>query len=315
MKIGFLVSKFPPVKRDLTTYDIAFAASSLGHEVYFLTLKSFSSKNSRINALTNKLPPMDLENRKQLLKVLPTLPRRRRSMQTLDALLLRHKSSGLNNVSHRTAREYAFHLKERGVFVMNDPLYLWFLSSKLSYLAFPQSIFPGKQLVSDNFDELYEFCRGELNYGGIIKPLNGSGGRGFFFADEKNLRSSLSTLLEKGAVVAQDYIPNEGDKRILLLGGEPISWYMRVSKDGPHNIQAGARPVRCDLTERDLEICEMIKDVLNKYGLHLVGLDVLGGYVGEINCENPGGTIRADKLIGTNSAQKIIKYIEKHIRK
>ena len=179
------------------------------------------------------------------------------------------------------------------------------------------NILPSKQFVSSNFEDLYLFCKENLNYNGVIKSLYGYGGEDVFLIEKKNLKNTLRALLKKGPVLAQDYIQNEGDKRILLLNGEPIGWYKRLAPVGEtlHNIHLGGRPFACDLSENDRKIIKLLRPILVKYGMVFVGIDILGNVLSEINSEVPGGTVRVDKLGGFQSRERIIQYLEKKVIK
>lgn len=318
MKLCFITNTVVK-KDDLTTYDLAVSALLKGHEVSFMNVTDFCSKNNDVygNVRTLKKKP---ENRTDLVKLLEQTPQAEANLQKMDAVFLRHKykkgSKILENY-HKATREYAFHLMEDGIFVLNDPRFLPFMSSKIATLGLDKSILPEKQLVSNDFNQLIAYCKDELKDEGVLKPLFGSGGNGIYFVEKKNLRNNIKALLEEGPVIAQSYIKSEGDKRILLLGGNPIAWYMRVAAEGEllHNIHAGGKPVKCDLSDRDKKIIETVKPKLVKCGMHFVGIDTLGGYLSEINSENPGGTVRADTMGGFNSRDKVIEYIEKKTKR
>ena len=317
MKICFVTNSLTK-KDDLTTYDLAVAALARKHEVYFLSVMDFFSENNNIFGNLRKVNKK-VEKRGELAEIISKTSTEKKNLRGIDLIFLRHKyKSGSKIIEnyHKLAREYAVHLLEEGIKVINDPRYLHFMSSKIATHGIDSSILPKKQLVSNNIGQLLDYCKNELNFEGVIKPMFGSGGEGIFFIDRKNLRNNLKTNLEKGPVIMQSYIPNEGDKRIIVLGGNPVAWYMRVAAEGEllNNIHAGGSPVKCDLSERDKLIVSKLKPKLVKYGMHLVGVDTLGGYLSEINTENPGGTVRADMLGNFYSRNKIIEYIEALIK-
>jgi glutathione synthase len=219
MKICFVTNTVVK-KDDLTTYDLAVSALSKGHEVSFMNVTDFSSRNNDVygNVRVVKKKP---ESRADLVKLLEQTPQAEANLQKIDALFLRHKyrkgSKILENY-HKAAREYAFHLMDDDVFVLNDPRFLPFMSSKIATLGLDKSILPEKQLVSNDFNQLMTYCKETLSYEGVLKPLFGCGGNGIYFIEKKNLRNNIKALLEEGPVIAQSYIKSEGDKRILVLG-------------------------------------------------------------------------------------------------
>lgn len=322
MKLCFVTNNISTKNDELTTYDMAFEAFKRGHPVYFAGVQDFHSEDNNIVGNLIKLEGVQnplLKKRSDLVDLIAQTNKENYEMEKMDVLFLRHKYKKRQKIPeelHKSVREYAFHLSEKGVFVLNDPKYLPFASSKLATLGLEKSILAQKQLVSCNFDQLYSFCDKKLNFQGVLKSVSGSGGDDIFFIDKKNLRNTLTKLLEGGQVVAQSYIQSEGDKRILLLEGEPIGWYMRVSgeKEGLHNIHAGGKAVKCDLSKRDYEIISKIRPRIIKYKMYFVGVDILGGFLSEINSENPGGTIRCDMLGGSNSRGKVIDFLESKVK-
>lgn len=320
MKICFVTNTHFAKNNELTTYDLAFAAYEREHEVFLITVLDFSSMGNDILGKVKVIKEKGIKSRKELVEKIDSYPTEKIKLSALDVLFLRHKYKSYQKIPeayHKTVREYAFHLSESGVKVFNDPKYLPFVSSKIATMGLDKLILPEHQLVSNDFEELQAFCKDILNYEGVMKNLHGSGGDDVFFIDKRNIRNNLNSLLRKSPVVVQSYIKNEGDKRILLLNGDPIAWYMRVAQEGEglHNIHAGAKPVACDLTERDLKIIDVVKPKLKKCNMLFVGIDTLGGYLSEINSENPGGTVRADYFGKFNSREKVIEFIESKIKK
>ncbi len=314
MKLGIITNTLSTRNEGLTTHDLAFGALIKGHEVYFIPVTSLSSDGRNTFSTAKKLTKEGILKREDLTHRLKDFPDFRLRLEDLNVLLLRHKfdSGSIPETYHKCAREYAFHLQERGVFVANNPQYLPFVSSKLSTIGISEEILPKHQLVSSNFEELYGYCKDKLKYEGVIKPLGGKGGEDIYFTEKKNLRNNLRSLLKKGAVMVQNYIPNDGDKRVLLLNGNAVAWYKRVAEEGEfiNNIHAGGKPVKFDLTDQDKKIIACLKPRLIQYGMVLVGIDILGNTLSEINSEVPGGTVRADKLGNFGSRDKIIEFFE-----
>lgn len=314
MRLGLITNTLSTRNEGLTTHDLGFAAAKRGHEVFLFPVTSLSYDGKNVFGLGTKLVVDEIPTREVMTRNLNTFPIEKVNLETLNVLLLRHKyeSGRIPESYHKYAREFAFFLQEKGVFVANDPKHLPFLSTKLSVLGIDSSILPEKQMVSNDFDELITFCKDTLKYEGVIKPLGGKGGEDIYFTEKRNLRNNLKSLLKKGPVMVQNFIPNDGDKRILLLNGEPVAWYKRVAQEGEfiNNIHAGGKPIAFELTPSDLKIISSIKPKLIQYGMVLVGIDILGEYLSEINSEVPGGTVRADKLGSFGSREKIIQFLE-----
>jgi glutathione synthase len=208
-----------------------------------------------------------------------------------------------------------------GVNVVNDPRALRDCNEKLFALQFPQCIAP--TLVSRDAGELRRFVaeHGEA----VLKPLDGMGGRGIFRvkAGDSNLNSMLETLLAGGPhgegrqlTIAQKFIPqiSAGDKRILLIDGEPVPYALARIPQGDEfrgNLAAGGRGEGVPLSERDLWITAQVAPELRRRGLRFVGLDVIGDYLTEINVTSPTCVRELDAQFGLNIAGLLFDAIEK----
>ncbi|CDZ76888.1 Glutathione synthetase [Legionella massiliensis] len=189
---------------------------------------------------------------------------------------------------------YMLELAEReGVLVANKPQSLRDANEKFFTTNFPQCC--PKTLVSRDINRLKDFWREQKNV--IFKPLEGMGGSSVFQVDEQG--RNLSVILEvltKGqtvSIMAQRYIPDistKGDKRVLLINGEPVPYALaRIPEKGElrGNLAAGARGEVVAITERDRWICQQIAPTLKAKGLYFVGIDVIGDYLTEINVTSP----------------------------
>jgi glutathione synthase len=207
-----------------------------------------------------------------------------------------------------------------GVQVVNDPQALRDCNEKLFALEFPQCIAP--TLVSRDPGELRRFVaeHGEA----VLKPLDGMGGRGIFRvkAGDSNLNSMLETLLAGGMhgegrhfAIAQKFIPaiSAGDKRILLVDGEPVPYALARIPQGDEfrgNLAAGGRGEGVPLSERDRWIAAQVAPELRRRGLRFVGLDVIGDYLTEINVTSPTCVRELDAQFGLNIAGLLFDAIE-----
>jgi glutathione synthase len=155
----------------------------------------------------------------------------------------------------------------------------------------------------------------------VVKPLDGHGGESVFLArgDDRNLNPILEavTRMETRPIMAQRYIPEirEGDKRVILLDGEPLGGTLRVPRDDEHrgNIHVGGNCVKIDLSPRDLEICRMVGPRVRRDGLYFVGLDIIGNYLTEVNVTSPTGVQEIDQLNGDNLEAKVVDFVEQGI--
>jgi glutathione synthase len=202
-------------------------------------------------------------------------------------------------------------------FLLNDPRGLREANEKLYAFHFPDLLPP--TVVTRRMDELRAFLAAQ---GGdiVLKPLDGFGGAAVFRVrsgdSNTNAIFEVSTHNGQRAVMAQRYLPEgkQGDKRILLLGGEPIGCLLRVPQgdDIRSNLAVGGKGVAAELTDRDRQICARLAPRLQQDGLHLVGLDIIGSYLSEVNVTSPTGIQSIDRLHNVRLENKVVDYIERH---
>ncbi len=180
----------------------------------------------------------------------------------------------------------------QGAKVFNEPSAVRDHSEKLSITEFPELIPP--TLVTRELDAVERFHQAHRDI--VIKPLDGMGGMGVFRvgADGLNLASIVETLGENGArtLMVQRFLPEiaQGDKRVLLIGGEVVPFALARIPQGNEirgNLAAGGKGVAMPLTEGEKRVAEKLAPILNQRGLFLVGLDLIGGYLTEINVTSP----------------------------
>lgn len=202
-----------------------------------------------------------------------------------------------------------------GARVVNDPRSLRDANEKLFTLQFPQCIVP--TLVARDAAELKRFTaeHGQV----VLKPLDGMGGRGIFRSHygDPNLNVLLETLTDNGRqlAVAQQFIPqiDAGDKRILLIDGEPVPYALARIPQGDEfrgNLAAGGKGVGVPLSERDRWIAAEVAPELRRRGLVFVGLDVIGDYLTEINITSPTCIRELDAQFGLNIAGQLFDRLE-----
>jgi glutathione synthase len=215
---------------------------------------------------------------------------------------------------------YTTHLlslaERQGARIFNKPDMLREFNEKLAIARFPQFTVP--TLVSCRMDEIKSFIaeHGDV----ILKPLDGMGGSSIFRVrtGEVNLNVILEVMTQLGTrtIMAQRYIPaiSAGDKRILLIDGAPVPYALAripVAGETRGNLAAGGRGVAQPLTERDSEIAQTLGAVLRDLGLFLVGLDVIGDYLTEINVTSPTGFVEITQQTDSNVASIFIDALER----
>jgi glutathione synthase len=206
----------------------------------------------------------------------------------------------------------------QGARVFNSPDAVRNHSEKLSITEFPQFIPP--TLVTRDIHAIRDFHR--LHHDIVVKPLDGMGGMGVFRigSDGLNLSSIVETLGENGAhtLMAQRYLPEiaAGDKRVLLIGGEVMPQALARIPQGSEirgNLAVGGKGLAMALTAREEEIANHLAPILAKRGLFLVGLDMIGGYLTEINVTSPTCFVEITQQTNLDIAQKWLTLLEKEL--
>ncbi len=203
----------------------------------------------------------------------------------------------------------------RRAVVLNRPDGILAANEKLYALHFPELM--TETLVARSIPLLVDFMA-KVSGDMIVKPLEGKGGEGVFHLrhDDRNLFSILeqSTLFGRRRVMAQRYLPavRQGDKRILLLDGEPIGALLRVpqERETRSNLHVGGRPVRTTLDDADRRIVAALASRLRRDGLFFVGIDVIGGWLTEVNVTSPTGVQEVNRLEGVRLETRILDGIE-----
>ena len=209
---------------------------------------------------------------------------------------------------------------QRRCFVMNDPKGLREANEKLYALRFPEQI--PQTLVASDRERLKGFMN-ELGGEMIIKPLDGCGGSGVFYLNQsdRNTNSILEAATDNGRklIMGQRYLPEirQGDKRVIMLNGEPLGAVLRVplETETRGNIHVGGQCVKTEVTVRDREICAALAPLLMADGLYFVGLDVIGGFLTEVNVTSPTGIQEINALDGVRLEIQVIDFVEQEAEK
>jgi glutathione synthase len=204
--------------------------------------------------------------------------------------------------------------------LVNDPRGLRDANEKLYALNFPA--WTPRTMVTADRDMIHEFCRAN---GGVamVKPLDGAGGMGVIQikTGDKNARAIVDMLTGEGRrlIIAQEFLPSvtAGDKRILLLDGEPLGAILRVPRGDElrSNIHVGGSVVPAELTDREREMVRSVAPRLRADGLVFVGLDVIGERLTEVNVTSPTGIQELGRFSGTRPSDRVIEWAETHARR
>lgn len=282
----------------LTAVKIYNEAYRRGYECYHFTSDDLFYKSGGVFAHARIVEFYPERTEKPFYKI---LSEETINLRDLDIFFLR-KDPPLNQ-EYITFTYLLEQLEAEGMLFINSVSAMRNSHSKLLTLKFPQYIAPC--LLTFNRDEIDAFIKEHKKV--IVKPLNASGGKGILILEhtDVNLNSMIDTVMVAydKLVMFQKFIPeavSEGDKRIILFDGDPVGAIMRRPAEGDFraNITAGGSFIKSELTDREKEICASMKPYLRENGLFFVGLDVIGGYVTEINATCPGALTHANIAYG-----------------
>jgi glutathione synthase len=239
-------------------------------------------------------------------------------VHSLDALFLRKDPPVDVEFLHAT-QLVELNGSHRAPLFVNSPAGIRDANEKLFALRF-SDLMP-ETMIARGFALLRDFISRHPE-GTILKPVDGFGGLGVVFLtpQDRNTRSLIEMLTRSGreAVVAQAYVPQSraGDKRIILVEGEPVGAVLRVpaADDNRGNMAAGGKPVKTELTAREREICKRLKPALLERGLLLVGIDILGDFLTEVNVTSPTGLVEIDALDHTSVEARVLEMTERLAR-
>jgi len=307
LKVAFQMDPIGPIDIDAdSTFRIALEAQARGHELFYYLPEHLSYREGRV--LARGWP---LEVRREKGNHFTLGDEAEIDLDDWDVVWLRQDppfDMGYITTTHLLERVHP------GTLVVNDPFWVRNYPEKLLVLDFPDLTPP--TLIARDLRTIRAF---KEEHGDIIlKPLYGNGGAGVFRLDpnDRNLSSlhELFTSLSREPLIAQKFLPavSKGDKRVILVDGEPVGAINRVPAAGEtrSNMHVGGRPEKVALTDRDREICARIGPTLREKGQVFVGIDVIGDWLTEINVTSPTGIQELERFDGVNTAQRIWQVIE-----
>lgn len=322
MKFAFIID---PIARLDPTHDtsVAFmeAAQTLGHEVWITQIDRLSVVQGKAWAFLERisLEPVKLgENRWIAVEnwysaEAPLF----QPLEAMDAVFMR-KDPPVD-----TAYLYATYILDyidpAKTLVVNSMQGIRAANEKMYALQFTKAI--PETIVTQDKSVIRQFL--EQKGTAVMKPLGGKAGEGILFLQvgDRNFNSlvEISTQQGKLPVMVQTYLPEakEGDKRIILLNGEPIGAVNRIPTGNEFrgNMAVGGRSAKTEITDREREICAQLAPTLQQDGLLFVGIDVIGGYLTEVNVTSPTGVREVDRLDNTRLGEQVIQWVAQRLEK
>ncbi|QSJ16010.1 glutathione synthase [Nostoc sp. UHCC 0702] len=321
MKLAFIID---PIHQLDPCHDTSVAlmeaAQSLGHEIWVTQANLLSVVESQAWAIVQQveLVPVELvEGRWVAANPWYKLSERSLiSLETMDAVFMR--TDPPVNDSYLYATYILDYIDQDKTLVINSPSGIRGANEKMYALQFTKAI--PETIVSADKQFIRQFV--EAKKATILKPLGNKAGEGILFlqSGDRNFNSivELSTLQGRVPVMVQTYLPEakQGDKRIILLDGEPIGALNRLSSgnDFRNNMATGGTVAQTEITPREHEICAQLSEQLREDGLIFVGIDVIGGYLTEVNVTSPTGIREIDRLNGTRLGDQVIKWVEQTLQ-
>jgi len=282
-----------------TTFLMMWEAQQRGHRLWFYTPDKLSMEDGRVFARAQPLTLTKTQGAHAELGQTVLLDMK----DDVDVVLMRQDPPF--DMAYITATHFLEKVHPHTL-VVNNPAEVRNAPEKLFVTDFP-GVQPPTLITSDH-EAIYDF---RARHGDIVlKPLYGGGGSGVarLLADDPNLDAllELHAMIGREQVIAQKFVPavSKGDKRILLVHGEPVGAVNRVPAAGQvrSNLRVGGRAEAVDLTPRDLELCAIIGPELKRRGLLFVGIDVIGEYLTEINVTSPTGAQQLKRFGGADAA-------------
>jgi glutathione synthase len=303
-----------------TSVALMEAAQGLGHEVWITQANQLGVIEGRAFATLQpvRLVPVTLQDGRWI----ATNPwfeagdRKQRFLDEMDAVFMR--TDPPVNTAYLYATYILDYINPEKTLVVNSPRGIRSANEKMYALQFTQAI--PETIVSQNKQVIREFV--EKQGAAVLKPLGGKAGEGILFLEpgDRNFNSMVEISTHQGQlpVMVQTYLPDAklGDKRIILLHGEPIGAVNRIptGQEFRGNMAVGGTVAQTEITDRELEICAQLASTLRRDGLIFVGIDVIGGYLTEVNVTSPTGIREIDRLSNLNLGYQVIKWVVENDR-
>jgi glutathione synthase len=330
MRLGFIVNDVKTEEGKFTTSRLGQTAVNRGHEVWVMGVGDLAyDPDDLIRARATTVPKQkygssdsytsDLQGKNAI--------KRRITVDELDVLMLRNVPSDdylQRPWASTAATEFARLAMRNGVIVLSDPHGLTKASSKMYFQLFPEEVRP-RTLITRDREDIKHFAQQQRTI--VIKPLLGSGGANVFLVrkeDIPNLNQMIDAVSRDGFVIAQEYLAaaEHGDTRLFVMNGRPLrvgkryAAFRRIRTGGDmrSNIHAGGTKSPAEVDSAALHIADVVRPKLVQDGMFLVGLDIVGDKLMEINVFSPGGLGSAQQFEKVNFAAHVIEAIERKVQ-
>ena len=327
MKIGFVVNDVETELPEYTTTRLAMTATIMDHEVWLIGMGDFGYEpNGSLHATGRGGASKTYRSLERYLEDVQK-PETIASvaLDDFDVVMLRSDPADDANAApwaNTAGVAFGQLMASHGVLVVNHPSSLANALSKAYFQQFPEIVRP-RTLISRDEERIAKFVK-KLGNKAVLKPLQGSGGSGVFMINQKespNLSQIIEAIARDGYVVVQEYLPEakEGDVRMFVMNGQPLkvdgeyAAFRRRSSgsDIRSNMSAGGKAEKVQVTTEMLELVEAVRPKLIADGMFLVGIDIVGDKLMEVNVFSPGGLGSCQELYDIDFAPAIIKDLER----
>ncbi len=328
MKIAFVINDITTEKAGYTTIFLALTAHKRGHKVYVFGVGDLGySSDGHMIAQARAVEEHSYKSNETFFKALEKAAPKKISSSDLDVLYLRNDPSediNKRNWAQNAAYIFGQVAMRDGVIVLNHPARLSDAINKMYFQHFPEVLRP-KTIITREAKDIFDFFeeqKGKI----ILKPLQGSGGKNVFMVDKKsksNLNQIIEAISNDGFIIAQEYLPKakDGDTRFFLMNGLPLqkdgvyAAMKRVNKSGDirSNIHSGGKGKKADIDDEMLELVKILTPKLIQDGMFLVGVDIVGDKLMEVNVFSPGALNMISNMYEVDFGSVVIEAIEKKV--
>ena len=308
MKFAFLMNPLETVNaRKDTTYYLMLAAWERGNEVFYFNQDSMQATNHEVTACVEKL-----EVHASVDRPFTVIDKLTMNLSNMDVIAVRTDPPFDRSYLYSTL---LLDLVGSDTRIVNRPSGIRNWNEKLAAMLYPD--FAPATLISRSTQDILAFINQHERV--TLKPVDGHGGKGIVFLDQFDSSNEAAVCRlsrdQQHWIIAQQYLPDalRGDKRVLLVDGEPIGAVLRVHAEGQelNNLDQGGKAIACELNSRDYEICDGLKSGLIEQGIFFCGIDVIGGKLIEVNVTSPTCLQELCRFSGIDHHHQIISRLER----
>ena len=330
MRLGLVCNDCATEEAGYTTTRLGMRALEMGHDVWLMGVGDFASDpDESVRARARTVAERSFDSSEEYLAAIQGESARveRIALDDLDVLFLRNDPAadlGTRPWAQSAGFVFGQRAAARGVIVLNDPGSLAGAINKMYFEHFPKEVRP-RSLITRSAEDIRKFVE-EMEGRAVLKPLQGSGGTNVFLvqpSDMGNVNQMIDAVSRDGYVIAQEYLPAaaKGDTRLFLMNGLPLvvdgkyAAFRRISAAGDmrSNVHVGGKTERAQVSDEMLKIAEIVRPRLEHDGMFLVGLDIAGNKLLEINVFSPGGLGTAARLEGVDFTAAVVEGLEKKV--